>query len=61
MTRIDDWVTDRDVKIEQVRAFVNNPDLIGERYLGKYLPATPSGTTGNRGIFLMDGRVVRRI
>lgn len=58
MTRFDDWVTDRDVKIEQVRAFVNNPDLIGERYLGKYLLATTSGTTGNRGIFLMDDRAI---
>src|SRR6266496_932266 len=36
MARFDDWVTDRDVTIEQVRAFVNTPKLIGERYLSKY-------------------------
>lgn len=54
MTHFDSWVTDCNVTIEQVRAFVNTPALIGERYLGKYLVATTSGTTGNRGIFLMD-------
>jgi phenylacetate-coenzyme A ligase PaaK-like adenylate-forming protein len=58
MTHFDDWSTDRDVTIEHVRAFVNNPDLIGERYLGKYLVATTSGTTGTRGIFLLDNHAL---
>ena len=56
MARFDDWVTDREVKIEQVRAFVDKPDLIVERFLGKYLLATTSGTTGTPGIFLLDDR-----
>lgn len=56
MARFDDWVTDRDVTIEKVRAFVGNSDLIGERFLGKYTVATTSGTTGTPGIFLMDDR-----
>jgi phenylacetate-CoA ligase len=56
MARFDDWITDREVTIEQARAFVNNPNLIGERFLGKYTPLTTSGTTGTRGIFLLDDR-----
>ena len=40
MLHFDDWVTDREVTIETVRAFVNSPDLVGERILGKYSVAT---------------------
>lgn len=54
IARFDDWSTNRDVTIEKVRAFVDNPNLVGERFLGKYTVATTSGTTGTRGIFLMD-------
>ena len=56
MLRFDDWVTDRDVTIQAVRRFVNNPDLIGERFLGRYSVATTAGTTGTPGIFLLDQR-----
>ncbi len=58
MARFDDWVTDREVTIEKVRTFVNNLDLIGERFLGKYIVATTSGTTGTPGIFLLDDRTL---
>ena len=54
MARFDNWVTDRDATVQQVRSFVDNPDLVGERFLGKYTVATTSGTTGTRGIFLLD-------
>ena len=54
MARFDDWVTDREVTHEEIRRFVDNPDLIGERFLGKYTVATTSGTTGTRGIFVID-------
>jgi phenylacetate-CoA ligase len=54
MACFDDWVTDREVTAAQVRAFVDNPNLIGERFLGKYLVATTSGTSGIPGIFLLD-------
>jgi phenylacetate-CoA ligase len=56
MTRFDAWATDREVTLEKVRAFIGNPDLIGERFLGKYLVATTSGTTGTPGIFVLDER-----
>ena len=56
MARFDDWVTDRAVTMAQVQPFVDNPNLIGERFLNKYTVATTSGTTGTRGIFLLDDR-----
>lgn len=54
MARFDDWVTDREVTIDKARAFAENPDLIGERFLGKYTLDTTSGTTGTPGIFVLD-------
>lgn len=56
MARFNDWATDRAVTIEAARAFVDNPDLIGEQFLGRYTALTTSGTTGTRGIFLLDER-----
>ena len=56
MARFDDWVTDRAVSIDQVRAFVDDTALIGDYFLGKYTVATTSGTTGTPGIFLLDSR-----
>ena len=56
MAGFNDWVTDRHVTIDRVRAFVDDPGLIGERLLGRYTVATTSGTTGTPGIFLIDDR-----
>ncbi|WP_262030847.1 phenylacetate--CoA ligase family protein [Microvirga sp. Mcv34] len=56
MARFDDWVTDRDVTLDRIRAFIDDPGCIGEPFLGRYTAATTSGTTGTRGIFLMDDR-----
>lgn len=56
MARFDHWVTDPEVTIGKVREFVENPTLIGERFMGKYTVATTSGTTGTHGIFLLDDR-----
>ena len=54
MARFDDWATDREATIDKARAFAENPDLIGEHFLGKYTLNTPSGTTGTPGIFVLD-------
>lgn len=54
MSHFDDWVTDRGVNIEDVRAFVENPKTIGELYRDKYIVANTTGTTGKYGIFLID-------
>src|SRR6266536_826328 len=56
MARFDDWVTDGAVTGEQARAFVDDPDRIGQRLRGRYLVVTSSGVTGHRGIFLIDDR-----
>ncbi|MGP4087213.1 phenylacetate--CoA ligase family protein [Streptomyces sp. KR55] len=56
MARFDDWVTDPEVTIDRVRAFVADPRRVGERFLGRYLVTTTSGTTGHRGLFLLDDR-----
>lgn len=53
MLRFDDWVTDREVTVEKARAFVENPDLVGELFLGKYIVAMGSGTRGFRALYLM--------
>ena len=54
MSRFDDWVTDADATLARVNRFIGNPELVGERLLGKYTALTTSGTTGTRGIFLLD-------
>ncbi|HKR64253.1 MAG TPA: phenylacetate--CoA ligase family protein [Thermoanaerobaculia bacterium] len=58
MARFDDWVTDPEVTLEKVRALAENPDRIAERFLGKYTVATTSGTTGARGMFVLDDRTM---
>lgn len=54
MERFDDWVTDREVKLEKARPYIENRDLFGKQFLDKYLVITTSGTTGTHGIFLVD-------
>ncbi|TDC71420.1 phenylacetate--CoA ligase family protein [Streptomyces hainanensis] len=56
MAHFDDWVTDGQVTLKRARAHVDDPGLIGHRFREKYLLATTSGTTGRRGLFLVDDR-----
>ena len=56
MPRFDEWVRDRAVRFDQVRTFVNQPELVGEYLLDKYTLVTTSGTTGTPGIFVLDRR-----
>lgn len=58
MERFDDWVTDREVRIDPVRAFTDDPERIGEYFRGKYTALTTSGTTGTRGTFVLDERTL---
>jgi phenylacetate-CoA ligase len=69
MARFDDWVTDPHVTAERVQAFVADPTLIGRPFPGAppgaradsgvgYTVATTSGTTGTRGMFLLDERAL---
>ncbi|MCT8999882.1 hypothetical protein [Chelativorans intermedius] len=59
MANFDSWVTDRKVTIERVRKFIEDPSLVGEMLLGKYLVATTAGTTGKPGIFILDDNHMR--
>jgi phenylacetate-CoA ligase len=59
MGRFDEWVTDAEVRHDALRAFVENPSLVGEYFLGRYTAATTSGTTGAKGMFLIDDRSMR--
>ena len=54
MPRFDDWITDPAVTLAAVQAFVEDPALIGEKFLDRYTVTTTSGTTGTPGIFLAD-------
>lgn len=55
MERFDTWVTDPAVTREGVEAFVSDRGRIGQRYLGRYLVLTTSGTTGEPALFVHDG------
>jgi len=55
MASFDDWVTDPDVTLEHLkRHFLSDLDAVGERYLGRYLVMTTSGTTGEPAVLLQD-------
>lgn len=54
MGRFDDWVTDKRVTLDDLRAFIADPTLIGVRYLDEYFVCRSSGTTGFPGVFLTD-------
>ncbi|MGD9968633.1 MAG: phenylacetate--CoA ligase family protein [Hyphomonadaceae bacterium] len=58
MANFEAWVTDPEATLEQARAFAEREDLIGEKFLGRYTLATTSGTTGTRGVFLLDDRTM---
>lgn len=54
MAQFDDWVTDRAVTRRLVDDVVADPALVGQPLLDRYTVATTSGTTGERGVFVMD-------
>ena len=56
MAHFDDVATDPAVTLAGVQEFVADPVRIGHRFAGKYLVATTAGTTGTRGIFVLDDR-----
>ena len=54
MARFDDWVTDPEVKLADVEAFLADRKHIGERYLDRYVVWKSSGSTGTPGIYMQD-------
>jgi phenylacetate-CoA ligase len=59
MERFDDWVTDREATYDAARRFLDDKDRVGDLFLDRYLLAATSGTTGHRGLFLLDERTFR--
>jgi phenylacetate-CoA ligase len=54
MASFDDWSTDRAIAWRDVEPFIATRAHIGERFRGRYLVWTSSGTTGTPGVFLQD-------
>jgi hypothetical protein len=59
MARFDDWVTDPQLKLNELLAFsADAPGRIGVPYLGKYLVWESSGTSHQLGIFVQDAQAM---
>lgn len=58
MARFDDWVTDPQLKLAQLRAFTSNAQCIGVPYLGKYLIWESSGTSHEPGVYVQDAQAL---
>lgn len=58
MDRFDDWVTDPQLKLSEVLAFVADPLRIGQAFLGKYLVWESSGTHHVPGVFVQDAQTL---
>ena len=54
MRDFDEWVTDRAVRLEDLRRFVADADHIAEPYLGRYMVWQSSGSCGEPAIFVQD-------
>lgn len=54
MNNFDDWVTNREIKIKDLRQFVSKKETIGDLYLHRYYVCTTSGTTGHPAVIVHD-------
>lgn len=57
MGAFNEWVTDRAVTFDEAQAFADDTTKVGTLFHGHTL-ATTSGTTGTKGIFLLDARTM---
>lgn len=58
MARFDDWVTDPQLRLDDLMAFVRDPARAAEPWLGRYVVWESSGTSGQPGIFVQDARAM---
>jgi phenylacetate-coenzyme A ligase PaaK-like adenylate-forming protein len=58
MARFDDWVTDPQLKLDQLRAFTADPRLISAPYLGRYQVWESSGTSNEPGMFVQNAQTL---
>lgn len=54
MRQFTDWLTDPDVSLRALRAFVADPDRIGQPFLGEYIVWEGSGSSGEPATFVQD-------
>ena len=54
MRDFDDWVTDPEVRLDELRRFTADRSRIGDPYLGRYVVWESSGSSGEPGIFVQD-------
>lgn len=54
MRRFDDWVTDPELHLDELRRFLADSSRIGEDYLGRYQVWESSGSSGDPGVFVQD-------
>lgn len=58
MACFDDWVTDPQLHLKDIRAFTADPQRIGQAYLGEYLVWESSGTSHEPGIFVQNAQTM---
>ena len=58
MARWDDWVTDPELDLDELRAFTADPLRVGEAWRGRYMVWESSGTSGMPGVFVQDDRAM---
>ncbi|MGB3069234.1 MAG: AMP-binding protein [Ottowia sp.] len=58
MDRFQDWVTDPELDLESLQAFVSDPERVAEPWLGKYMVWESSGTSGSPGIFVQEAQAL---
>jgi len=54
MANFDDWVTDRSIKLADIRAFMQDLDNVGRKFRKRWLVFSTSGSTGNPLVALAD-------
>lgn len=54
MARFADVVTDPALRLDDLSAYVADPTTVGKPFLDRYVAAHTSGTSGTRGIFVID-------
>ncbi|MFM9916745.1 MAG: phenylacetate--CoA ligase family protein [Rhizobacter sp.] len=58
MQRFDEWVTDPDLHLDELRRFIADRELIGEDHLGRYQVWESSGSSGEPGVFVQDAHAL---
>lgn len=54
MENFNDWVTDRSISFDELKKFTDDKSNIGTLFMGKYIVAATSGSTGYPLLYLLD-------